>query len=127
MVFTEECSNTSFIFDIIAEGQTEVSDVIEDEIEFLKQNYDGIEVVKLEGFYPKVLLTLEAESNPRHRVVLEVAMLPGTLLLLPECGSESQKGPRPGASGRWMSRGRIRFRQIFEKPSAPVFLLAPLV
>ncbi|RNC61024.1 protein kinase, partial [Trypanosoma cruzi] len=128
MVFTEECSNTSFIFDIIAEGQTEVSDVIEDEIEFLKQNYDGIEVVKLEGFYPKVLLTLEAESNPRHRVVLEVAIVAGYPFVAPRVRLRIPEGATPGSIGALDESGAHQIQADIREAISPCLLVgAPCI
>ncbi|EKF39206.1 protein kinase, putative [Trypanosoma cruzi marinkellei] len=128
MVCTEECSNTSFTLDIIAEGQTEISDVVEDEIEFLKQNYDGIEVVKLEGFYPKVLLTLEVESNPRHRVVLEIAIVAGYPFVAPIVRLRLPEGVTPGSIGALDETGARQLQADIREAISPCLLVgAPCI
>ncbi|RNF10454.1 putative protein kinase [Trypanosoma conorhini] len=123
MVSGEERSNTCLVFDIIAEGQTEVSDTITDEIEFLKQNYDGLEVVEREGFYPKVLLTLEAESNPKRRVVLEVAVVAGYPFVAPRVRIRLPEGVTP-ESGLALGESEVHQMQAEIREAISPCLLA---
>ncbi|EAN79680.1 protein kinase, putative [Trypanosoma equiperdum] len=70
-------------FDLISEGQTEVTNVVPDEIEFLRANYDDIHIVEREGFHPVVLLTIDSSTQPTRRVVLEVSIVGGYPFVAP--------------------------------------------
>ncbi|KEG12263.1 putative protein kinase [Trypanosoma grayi] len=99
MVEKEAQSETCFAFDILSEGQTEVNDVVADEIEFLKANYDSIHIVECDGHYPRVLLTLDAELIPKRRVVLEVSIVAGYPFVAPKVRILLAHGVTPGSSG----------------------------
>ncbi|ORC88619.1 putative protein kinase [Trypanosoma theileri] len=95
----EEDEETCFAHDIITEGQVEVNDVVADEIEFLRENYDNIRIVEKDNFYPKILFALDTESIPRRRVVLEVSVVCGYPYVAPRVRILLPHGITPENSG----------------------------